>query len=59
VYYEDDEGRLRCIPLDWTNLAPPVAFLQVSAGRSQWRVDDLLKLVEQLEGMSRREGHDV
>jgi len=59
VYYEDSKGRLHCIPRDWTDLVPCDPFVEVSAGRSLWRVDDLLKLVEQLGKLLERDGRDA
>ena len=44
VCYRDDKGRLRFLPTDWTSLAPPDPFVQASAGRSHFRIEDLLQL---------------
>jgi len=38
------DGRQRWIPAAWTDLAPSDVFLAVSAGRSSFRADDLLRL---------------
>ncbi|WP_407643023.1 DUF5372 family protein [Caballeronia glebae] len=45
VYFHDDSGRLRRLPASWTSAAPPIAFEVLSAGRSAFRVEDLLHLV--------------
>jgi hypothetical protein len=45
VYFHDDAGRLRHLPAAWTSAAAPNAFEAISAGRSQFRVEDLLRLV--------------
>ena len=45
VYFHDDEGRLRRLPAAWTNAAAVNAFEAISAGRSHFRVEDLLRLV--------------
>ena len=45
VYFHDDTGRLRRLPTAWTSVAPPDAFVALSAGRSHFRVEDLLQLV--------------
>ena len=45
VYFHDDTGRLRRLPTAWTSAAPPDAFVALSAGRSHFRVEDLLQLV--------------
>lgn len=51
VYFHDDEGRLRSMPVAWTsvNLADPVAVL--GAGRSPFRVVDLLELVRLIDAL--------
>ena len=45
VDFHDDTGRLRRLPTAWTSAAPPDAFVALSAGRSHFRVEDLLQLV--------------
>ena len=49
VMFFDAHGRLRSMLTSWTSLAGEDAFAQVSAGRSWFRIDDLLKLVALLE----------
>jgi len=44
VDYLDEEGRVRMIPTCWTSLAAPDPFVVISAGRSWFRVEDLLAL---------------
>ena len=44
VCFRDDKGALRFLPTAWTTLAPPDPFVQMSAGRSHFRVEDLLRL---------------
>ena len=44
VYYHDETGRLRSLPLKWTSLAPVDPFVSLSAGRAAFRVSDLLEL---------------
>jgi len=44
VYFDDDEGRLRRMPIAWTSLAMLTPFEILSAGRSYFRVNDLLQL---------------
>jgi hypothetical protein len=46
----DTQGRLRSMLTSWTSLAGEDAFTQVSAGRSWFRIDDLLRLVALLDG---------
>jgi len=44
VCFRDDAGKLRYLPTDWTCLASPDPFVQASAGRSHFRIEDLLQL---------------
>ena len=45
VYFYDDTGRLRRLPAAWTSVSASDVFVAVSAGRSHFRIDDLLQLV--------------
>ncbi len=46
----DKEGRLVTVPLEWTDATGVEdPFLVVSAGRSHFRVEDLLQLAELIE----------
>jgi len=45
VFFHDDAGKLRRVPAAWTSAAPPDAFVEISAGRSHFRIEDLLQLV--------------
>jgi Family of unknown function (DUF5372) len=49
VMFFDVHGRLRSMLASWTSLAGEDAFARVSAGRSWFRIDDLLKLVALLD----------
>jgi hypothetical protein len=49
VYFRDDSGRFRHMPVGWTNAAPPDPFQLVAAGRCAFRVEDLLRLAEMVE----------
>jgi hypothetical protein len=44
VYFRDVGRRIASIPLAFTSLAAPDPFLVVSAGRSHFRVGDLVEL---------------
>ncbi|CAN7797257.1 DUF5372 family protein [Paraburkholderia hospita] len=44
VYFLDDAGDLKRMPAAWTSAAVPNAFETVSAGRSHFRIEDLLQL---------------
>jgi hypothetical protein len=45
VYFHDDTGRLRRLSAGWTSVAAARPFEALSAGRSHFRVEDLLQLV--------------
>ena len=50
VEYLNQEGCVECIPLDWTDATDEQdPFLVVSAGRSFFRVEDLLRLAEMID----------
>ncbi|HEX4784300.1 MAG TPA: DUF5372 family protein, partial [Candidatus Sulfotelmatobacter sp.] len=44
VFYYNGEGELKSFPANVTDVVESDAFASVSAGRSAFRVDDLLKL---------------
>jgi len=44
VSYLGPEGRIRSMPLEWTDLMPGDPFVVVAAGRAYFRVVDLLAL---------------
>ena len=56
VYLHDVRGRLQAIPVEWTDLAGPDVFVEVSAGRSAFRPDDLLRLADLVESLRREIG---
>jgi hypothetical protein len=45
LYYHDEEGQLRAIPMGWSSMAPVDPFREISGGRSWFRVADLVELV--------------
>ena len=49
VYFYDDAGRLRKIPARWTDVVANDPFVVVAAGRSAFRVADLLALADLIE----------
>lgn len=51
--YFDAKGKLCSILTSWTSLAEPDLFAQTAAGRSWFRVDDLVRLCAQI---AEREG---
>lgn len=61
VYYHDAEGTLVSMPRAWTSVRPCDPFVEVSAGRSPFRIQDLLELAALLRvlvrGEADRDGH--
>ena len=56
VFYYDQAGGLKSFLSNVTDLAPEDAFGHVSAGRSAFRVDDLLELRRLIDQCGRRDG---
>jgi hypothetical protein len=44
VFYRDPSGHRASLPVTWTSLAPADPYVAVAAGRSPFRVHDLLEL---------------
>jgi len=57
VSYADSTGRLRTLPVEWTDVLGPDLVVTVGAGRAFFRAD-LLRQLRRLidEQVSRREG---
>jgi len=53
--YRDDGGRVCSLPAGWTSVAPSDPYVTLSAGRSLFRLDDLLTLVRVVRERSSRE----
>jgi uncharacterized protein DUF5372 len=51
VFFFDDDGTQRSLPTAWTDAAEPDVFVALAGGRSAFRVEDLLVLVELIEGL--------
>jgi len=56
VFFVDDQGQLVSLPAQWTSLAPPDPFVILAAGRSAFRVADLLELACLIEQLRRADG---
>ena len=56
LLFRDREERVRSLPTAWTNIAPADPFVVLSAGRSFFRVEDLLTLVELIGSLREGEG---
>lgn len=46
VYFHDQDGKLTSIPASWTDFVDRDPFVSIAAGRSLFRLEDLLKLTE-------------
>jgi len=51
VYFFLEDGELKGLPAGWTNAGPVDAFVALSAGRSAFRIEDLLALADLLTGL--------
>ena len=51
VYFYDALGQLQRLPASWTDVVGEDPFLAVSAGRSPFRVKELLLLADLLSGL--------
>ncbi len=51
VFFLDEEGTQCSLPRGWTDAADPDPFVVVAGGRSALRVEDLLALVELVDGL--------
>jgi hypothetical protein len=52
VYYHDEVGTLRSIPAGWTDVLGQDPFVMIAAGRSAFRVVDLLDLCRLVQGIA-------
>ncbi len=53
VFYVDETGRVRSLPACWTSVVAEDPFVVISAGRTHFRVADLVELVELMGGLRR------
>ena len=52
VFFLDDNGVKDSLPLGWTDAASPDVFVTVAAGRSPFRVPDLIALASKIRPAS-------
>jgi hypothetical protein len=52
VCFYDEQGRLRTMPATWTSVVEPDPFVTLAAGRSPFRVVDLLRLADLLQRLT-------
>jgi hypothetical protein len=51
VWFRDREGRVHTLPTSWTDAGGVDGFVAVAAGRSLFRVAELIELALQIEGL--------
>jgi hypothetical protein len=51
VFYRDPDGRMRYLAARWTSLAAPDPFVIAAAGRAYFRLEDLVRLAEQMRDL--------
>ena len=49
-FHDTKDGRLHSLPMNWTDVGPLDRFVAVAAGRSLFRVTDLIELAKQVAG---------
>jgi hypothetical protein len=49
VWFHDNDFRLQSVPTSWTDAAEMDAFVVVAAGRSLFRLADLLELAQRIQ----------
>lgn len=59
VLYRDPDGYLLSLPARWTSLAPEDPFVIVAAGRSAFRVPDLIELATLVAMLRGRKDSDA
>jgi hypothetical protein len=51
VWFQDEkDGHLHSLPMSWTDIGAVDPFVAIAAGRSQFRVADLIELAKQIDG---------
>ena len=55
VSYAGPEGRLRTLPVEWTDVLEPDLVITVGAGRALFRTDQLRELRRLIAGCARRQ----
>jgi Family of unknown function (DUF5372) len=51
VLFFDEDGVQRSLPRAWTDAADPDPFVALAGGRSRFRVEDLIALVQLIAGL--------
>jgi hypothetical protein len=58
LYYHDPKGALVSVPARWTDRIPADPMVTVSAGRSPFRLEDLLELARLVAAWEQEATHD-
>ena len=53
VYFLDSSGQMQRLPAEWTDVAAVDPFVMIAAGRSAFRVEDLLQLADIIERLGK------
>ena len=53
ILCQDAEGQVHAVPIEWTDITEPDLARQIGAGRTYFRVGDLLGLAELIARISR------
>jgi len=59
AFYYDKKRRLRSMPIAWASLAKPDLFLELAAGRTPFRVDDLADLARLIDTLEDCQEGDI
>ena len=58
IYYHDQKGHLVSVPARWTDAVPPDPVISISAGRSPFRLEDLLELTRLVTALEQEAADD-
>ena len=58
IYYHDQKGHLVSVPARWTDMVSPDTVISISAGRSPFRLEDLLELTRLVTALEQEVAHD-
>ena len=58
LYYRDPKEQLISIPARWTDRAEPDPIVAISAGRSPFRLEDLLELARLVKLLGQEVSHE-
>ena len=59
IYYRDPSAGLISVPGRWTDRMPPDPVVAISAGRSPFRLEDLLELARLVEALRHEVSHET